>query len=268
MTRGRLKIKLVSEIMLVLAAFALVVFVFSRLPVPPDWATFGHLWRSDPYTLPGLFNPPWVAVVLSPLELLGEEIGVLVWRLISLMAMLIAARRLGVDGARLLVFLISPSFWAVIWNGQLDGVSLCLMSLGGVFAPYGATIKLQTGFGVLLYYLFWRKWKELLWLALGGVLSLLIYGWWPGRIEVENLYRGMDVIGKYQPWLALIGLPIIGYGLLKRRYAFTIYGAPLCAPYGMLHSLVAPALGLAAYLPVYVSLPAVLISWLLVINFR
>lgn len=250
-----------AAILLMLMAFMSVAFLFSQMPVPPDWATFGHLWRADPYELPGFFNPPWVALALAPLEILGERAGVLVWRLASLAAMLLAARHFGVSGWQLLPFILSPAFWAVIWNGQLDGVALFLLSLEGIPGLYGASVKPQSGWGAALYYLRTGRWKEIAWLGCGVLLSFAIWGWWPGRMQLQHLYRGMDVVGKYQPWPALVGLPVVAWGLLKKRYDLAIYGAPLCAPYGMLHSLVGPALGLAACFPVYISLPLALAAW-------
>jgi hypothetical protein len=215
--------------------------LMARLPVVGwDW----YYWF-----LPGNidFYPPWTRLVLAPLTALPWRTGLALLNGITLMTVAVAAARQARPGnrrSRLIaagLALVSPPVLMALWLGNIEGLVL----LGLVALPPGVILALTKPHLSIWALLARRRW--LIWTAGWGVLSLLIWGWWPGRTfgEMGRLSENFFTIGWYNLGWPLI---IIGAVLLlfssadpQRLLAAGFFLTPYLMPNHML--LLLPALG-------------------------
>lgn len=165
------------------AAFFVAVFVvlslmFSLLPGGIDWYTYfrpAAANLAEPFAA-GLFNPPWLYVLLAPLVWLPPSVG---RGALAALTFLICYEYIGRHAGRAILLALSPPFLAVILYGQVDAVVIL-----GLALPVWASLPflLAKPQGAFLTALHRLNWRSLVILALVVVTSFLVWGAWPVRV--------------------------------------------------------------------------------------
>lgn len=193
----------------------------------------------NPYTIEGVYTPPWGLLVLAPLGWLPYPIAAAVFfglMLAGVMAVPIALR-LPMWGT--LVYVLSLPVLMLLWYGNIDW-----MVVGGLALPpplniLALTLKPQVGIGLLVYVLITDRRGPLYLAGLFalGALSLLAFGDWmtPWLLApAHHLATGMNV--SLFPYSLLVGIPILALALRYRRPAWALAAGPLLAPYALMYS--------------------------------
>ena len=193
------------------------------------------------------FYPPWTRLVLAPLVALPWRSGLALLNGITLMTVAVAAAREAPAGnrrSRLIsagLALLSPPVLMALWLGNIEGLVL----LGLVALPPGVVLVLTKPHLGVWALLARRRW--LLWAAGWVALSLLIWGWWPGRTfgEMGRLSENFFTVGWYNlGWpLFLVGVVLLLFSTAdpQRLMAAGFFLTPYLMPNHML--LLLPALG-------------------------
>jgi hypothetical protein len=130
-----------------------------------------------------LVYPPWIAIVMWPVRSLAAQ---------NALTLTVLAYALWRYQARpihyLLAFTAMPVYWN-LWLGQNDYIPL----LGMFWLPWGlplVALKPQMAiWGALAWWLRRTdRWRVAAAVAGAGALSLVIYGWWPGRMRLPVTY--------------------------------------------------------------------------------
>jgi len=212
-----------------------------------DWMTYFYPQIADPWHLHvGVFNLPWLFVVLSPLSLLGPYASAIVVQAVNLLSIGYISSRLGLSPIRRgLVFLSPPVLWGV-FMGQFDGLLLLAYFLPIWVAPIAALIKPQVGIGAV------RSFKPVWSFLLVGILliSALLVWEWPFAVQHPNVGGPLDTTARGQMWnwsiwpLGFILAPLL---FISKDVRVRMGISPFLFPYAGVHSLVGPLLGLATY---------------------
>ncbi len=218
-----------------------------------DWAAY--FARQDSGFViqrPNPSYPPWVLnVILRPLTELPPYTGLAILNGLTLAALTVLTFRYArfrfpeqpaPAYAGVLLVILSPLPWATLWLGQVD----VMLLLGLVSMPFGVPLllgKLHTGVWAGL-----ASRRDFLWCAAWGVLSILIWGFWPLPIltQTTDLVLSHPITMGWRalsPALALLGAILL---LLTDRDPLRLIAAgsfisPYMMPYHYLVLL--PALG-------------------------
>lgn len=213
--------------------YFLMVGVGYLLPVPgSDWV---HHWQPR-YAIDSY--PPWIEWLLFFLPALPFLSGL---TLTSLLFSLWTRKAKPVH--ILAAFSAMPLFW-VLWLGQIDTVPL----IGLAFLPWGIPIVLlKPQVGAWYVWAWWKmrpdRWKIFLGCLVFAGLTLVIWGWWPGRFTQPAAFRtGYDLSMWHVHWV-LGALFLVGALLEKDPDCAMALGA-LAAPYiqGASYAMLLPAL--------------------------
>src|SRR3989304_1986182 len=225
--------------------FALIVFIASLLLLPhggSDWyATFmpaaRHGW-SAPWEH-GVPSPPYAALMLYPVALLPSCWGT---ALVNGLSVLVLARLAGRGGGAewvILLVLASPVGACLFLCGQID-----VLILAGVLLPesLGAlvyTLKPQVGLWIVV-----ARWKRLLGrplviMGIAGLVSLLIWGWWPGQMmDFAAMLIPAVWNASLWPYLAPMGVWCVWRAWRTQDERYGIMASPLLFPYVSIQSYV------------------------------
>jgi hypothetical protein len=186
--------------------------------------------------------PPWTYWILRPWTILPWHIGLAFQLGILLMTVAVSVSRGAHRWAEaVLLALLTPPVWMLMWLGQTDGLAMW----GLMFFPLGMLWAL-TKPNITVWAVF-ARWQWVVWAAALGVVSLLIWGWWPGRLLAA---RGMCQTHPSAMGWGNVGWPILVLGLLLfpfsgrnplRLMASGVMLMPFVMPYHFLMLL--PALG-------------------------
>ena len=146
----------------------------NRLPMPGyDWAI-----RFYPNDTP--YNVPWIQPIVAPLRWLGWREALAVVNSITMVTVATATARAASyqrrDFDAVVLALLTPPLLMTMWDGQVDGLAL----LGMLGLPWLVPLVLMRPHFTVWPILTRRNWT--IGAALFGVLSLIIWGWWPGRV--------------------------------------------------------------------------------------
>ncbi len=203
----------------------------------------------------GIFSPPWLGPLISPLAVLPGRWGFVLLLGLTLFAGLFAARTLG---GKPLVLLLSAQMSWVLWWGQIDALPLLALALA--FLGYTrhswrllavalvlAAVKPHVA-GIPVIALWWwstgSRSKSLAAAAALVALSLAVWGNWPAALAERLVPFSQST--SYRPWNATLGplaLPLIIPALL----------VPLERPQRLL-VLTATAMLVSPYMPYYSTL--------------
>lgn len=193
------------------------------------------------------FYPPWTQIILAPLVQLPWRAGLSLVNSVLMVSLAIFVYRMANGEAiplRLLaciMALLTPQVFMNLYLGSIEG----LMLVGMMLLPPGVVLVLfkpnLTGWVLLAR----RQW--LLWGAGLGLLSLVLWGWWPARtlswigpLTDKSLATGWYNLGWPIALLGALLLPFSGanpYRLMAAGFLLTPYLMPN-------HSyLLLPALG-------------------------
>ncbi|MEA3352176.1 MAG: hypothetical protein U9Q82_16350 [Chloroflexota bacterium] len=202
----------------------------ARLPVVGwDWFYWFYPRRID-------FYPPWTEVVLGPLLALPWRTGLSLLNGIMLMTVAVGAASEDRSGTRHSILtaaglaVVTPPVFMALWLGNVEGLVL----LGIITFPPGVVLALMkphlTGWAVLAR----RQW--ILWAVGFGVLSVLVWGWWPAQMVADfgRLTDNPMAIGWYNlgwPVAVLGGILLLfstadPYRLMAAGFLLTPYLMP------------------------------------------
>ncbi len=213
-------------------------------------AVLSMLKLENPYhSVAELFNPPWTFLLLAPVALLPERLGIATMFVLNFFAYGFLAYRLGAKPLALAAFVLNP---LVIGNG-FDGNIDWIPALGFILPPqiglFFVLAKPQIGAGVAIFWLFeaYRegKIKEVVRIfapvTIAFLLSLVIFGLWPLKSTMmpHNQYN-MTLF----PWSIPVGLGLLVLAITKRKFWFSVAAAPLLSPYLAMRSYAPALLGL------------------------
>lgn len=217
-----------KQILLIIFLLMIIIASAPFIPAGIDWdtvlrpATVAFLRLENPYNLDGVFNPPWLFVLLSPLATLPANIGGVILLWLNLITWTVIAFRFGKGSlAQLIAVLTFP----IVVNGLLAR-NIDFMVMWGLLLPpeigvFFLAIKPQVG-GVGILYIAFCAYKEGGWkrlikiFATPGILILLsfvAYGLWP-----LNAGNAIDLSWNASP-LKILGWPSVLIGIFLSSLA-------------------------------------------------
>jgi hypothetical protein len=224
-----------------------------------DWTAYFWPQITAPWSLHiGIFNLPWLFVVLQVIRPLGKDGAWIVLAVGSLFVTVRVARSLGLSAWQQALVLLSPP---VVWGffmGQFDGLFLAAYLTPPALSMFLVLSKLQVSIGAGLVAIR-RDWRTAI-LALVLILSAWWIWGWP--FECENPETGGPFSDSpawnwaygIWPWSFLL-LP-----LLRTRRG-RLFLSPFLFPYAGVQSLIGPML-VAATWPWWTFVGIWLASWL------
>lgn len=239
---------------------ALVAVTYSALPfhatfpdgspqLGVDWkwgfrpASLAMLRGDSPYDGYGVFNPPWVFLLLSPLAALPESLGAAAMAVVTFAAFGLAAARLKAKPYVVAIFLLSPFIFNNARNGNIDWIVALGVTLPPQIGLFFVLAKPQIGLGIALFWLFeaWRegRLREVVRvfapvsIAMG--LSIIPYGLWMSHsTNLATLDPAWN--GSLWPLSIPIGIALLVTALRSRNINPAIASSSFLTPYLAIHS--------------------------------
>jgi len=207
-----------------------------------DW--FAYFWPQivDPWQVHfGIYNLPWLFIVLQPLRILGPLGSVIFVQLVSIIVIFRLGVLLRIPKIRMLFVIFSAP---VIWNifmGQIDGIMMAAYILPQNWAISFALFKPQACLGAG-----WRALRKNLSLVILAVLLLMsawiIWGW---PFSIQEFVMGSTISDNPWDWsmwpFGLVLLPIF----FIKDWRGPLFASPFLLPYSGLQSLIGPMLAFA-----------------------
>lgn len=230
-----------------LIAFPLVLAIFiAYLPYTVDWYGHFELVARTPFTpyrsSPTYFNPPWFALLLSPLGWLPARIGQALNAYLNFTVSALVVIRYHGNRWGLVLTLTSLPFTALLLNGNVEWISMAAFLVPAQWGLPLIAAKPQTGGLAALIWFTQAKDKIRFVLPLAGVviLSFILWGWWPAQMaaNIRNAppQSTIDPNASPWPWLIPLGLVLL-YFAWRREDEVLAVGATLCLiPYFVIHS--------------------------------
>jgi len=204
----------------------------------------------DPYSNPNFYNPPWVIILLAPIALLPSGWDMAAMILISIVAWIIAMRRLGASLIVILLMFMTPQLWWSIVYGNLDFLVVLGIILPSPLGLFFVLSKPQAGAGIAIYWLILAHrqggWRNLL-LTISPIITVSLlfcipFGPWPMELfdAVTNAASNISIF----PYLAGAGLILLIRSIKNRQPGLAIISGPLISPYIGIQSISVAVLGL------------------------
>ena len=225
-----------------------------------DWVTYFWPQLQNPWTVQyGVFNLPWLFVLLQPLRLFGPYGSVIVLELITIFVLIKLGKMLKLSAIHFLMVFFSPP---VLWNffmGQIDGLVLVAYLLPAYMAIGLMLAKPQPSLGAGVYAIYKQP------LLLFFVAFILGTAWviwrWPFSVTGEKimgpLFRFNANKWNWSYWpIGMIALPL----LFAKDKRYRIFASPFMLPYAAVQSLIGPLLVMAT-LPMWIFLPIWVMVW-------
>jgi hypothetical protein len=271
---NKVSYRLVPVILLLLG-----VIILSAPFVPSgiDWdtvlrpATVSFLHLENPYQIEGVFNPPWLFVLLAPFAVLPSRVGGVILLWLNLITWVVVSARLGAGNLGKVIAVLT---FPIVVNGLLarnvDFMVMWGLLMSPEFGVFFFAIKPQVG-GAVLLYIAMRAYREGGWrrliriFAAPGVLillSLVAYGLWPlnagDAIGLSWNASPIKILG----WPAiLIGVALFGLAARQQDSGagtnISMAASPFFSPYVGSQSWV-------AILPALIGSRALYVVWLIV----
>lgn len=237
-----------------------------------DWLAF--FWQQIEQigaVQPGIFNIPWLFVVLQPLRILGKYPALFLVQAVSLFVVFRLCREFKLSTVRtVLVFLSAPVFWN-FFMGQIDGILLGAYLLPPAWAALLALFKPQTNL--------WAGWdavkKKPMLLVLVVILVISAFLIWRWPLSVKSVGSGMVgqggmISSSLMPTLLVDrwNWSLWPYGILLIPLVFLkeqptgMFLSPLVFPYAGLQSLIGPIIAAAVKAPAWLFGLLWLLLWL------
>jgi hypothetical protein len=255
----------------VAAAFGLILFMvrrFSAFGFGEDWFVFRETgWRllnGQPlYGTPvgGVlyyYNPPWMVLLLLPLEVWPFQVSYALLLLISLAAVIFLAQRFKLGLFATLLTIVSPSVIYTLSHGQVDILVVAGCFLAPSFlVPLVALIKPQAAILTVLS-IPRSRWVLALAVTLAGVgLSFVFFGFWPAVVaKVPGPVIDLPGLVKEQwPLRLCLCAVMVAFAIYKKDNLLLLAASPLLSPYVHAYSFIGLSLVIARLKP----LPAALL---------
>jgi len=238
-----------------------------------DWIVFAYpalmafVSGGDPYAaVPHFVTPPWMLALLSPLALLTPLQGVIVLAAITVTGLVALCGR----KSRLwLAVPLAVSFpmMTLLWHGQVDGVIMWGLTLGG---PVGLLLLAAKPQAAVFVGLVWamQAWREGGWIRVARLVLPLLVVAAVSAYLYPNWVRGMLTASAWAhttngfPWSLALGAGVLVAALRGRRDDLAALATLLVAPYANVQSWV-PAMALLSARYRWEVVAACAASWLI-----
>lgn len=224
----------------IVVLFSVFLLATSSLPACLSWVEASD-WKLyyqpagqhllSPYSLGGIYNPPWLIAMIAPLAWLPTKIGAAALASLTLTVLIGYVK----DWPKIIALILSAPVLATICNGQVD-----IIPLLGVIGPTWCSLPLLIikPQGVFLTALKRLDRKSVAFMAAILVASFLVWGIWPAKIA--NMPRTSHNRSLF-PYSLIVTAGILAWLRFnpESRYADALLCvASLAAfPYWGLHSL-------------------------------
>jgi len=219
------QIALLVIIAVLLALFLVLPSLTDQTLIYEDWIIYfkpAALAWHDPF-LPGIFNPPWLFVLLHPLSILPDPWGIVVLMIFSVGVVMLYLR----SPAKSFFVLTSAPMVSIFLLGQVDIFPLVgLMVTPALSLPFLA-VKPQ---GVFLAALPRLSRKSLTVLAITLLLSVALWGLWPFKLDIPDQHVYKHNMALF-PWSIPLALPLLWLGLRRKSDALLCWASLCLAPY-------------------------------------
>ncbi len=212
--------------------------IVGRLPML-GWDWFYFFNRHNPgfnILSPTSAYPPYTAILLSALTWMDWRISLSILHSLTLLTIAVATWQDGGRCGSILLALLTPPLWFLLWVGQPDGLGLLGLITGVI--PL-ALIKPQ-----LTIFSLMSKKILLAWAAIFLMVSLLVWPLWPVKLNLASFDHpaafGWGVTG----WPILVLGLILLAGAGNHRYRLMAAGfltSPFLMPYNF--AVLVPAIG-------------------------
>jgi hypothetical protein len=203
-----------------------------------DWVEVFYpvalVWRS-PYSIGGFYNPPWLSWLLRPFAAFGPHFSYTAWIIVTVSLALWAMRRLGAPLPAALLCLLSPYYYGVLINGNVDVVILAGFALLDDLAGLGALLLLvkPQELGLALLGARYRRRDIAIIVAVVGA-SFAIDASWPIAFVNAILERGPQA-GSWNFSIFPYGLPVaallVAGAIASQDRALLGAACPFLSPY-------------------------------------
>lgn len=194
----------------------------------------------SPYTVQGLYTPPWGLLPLVPLGWLPYPAAKALFLGLCFVGIVYVPIRLRFPWWAFALYLLSPPVLYCLIFGNLDWVPLLALFVSPF--PVGvllAMVKPQVGIGILLFWLVTHEQRDyaLAWLILACILSLLVY---PACFDQwlvvgeRALASGINI--RLWPVGLLLGIPLVGLGIRLKKPLMALAAGPFLSPYTLIYS--------------------------------
>jgi hypothetical protein len=238
----------------------LIWLVYVFFPIEWDWADYflpatqSFIEARSPYDIPGVYNPPWAFLFLTPLVLLDPNLGAAILSVAMFFSLVYVSHRLGMRKWEILALTsLPPVFFINLTNPNLDW----LAALGFILPPqiglFFVLIKPQIGISISIYWLVesWRDggWREAARVfgpvTIAFLLSVVIYG--PYFIQSMQSRNLLTIEWNYSlwPYSIPIGLALLASAIRKREIYHAILAGPFLSPYVAIYTWPVAFLGLS-----------------------
>ena len=270
-------IKAIAGIFIVGALTA--AFYFSPIPTGDDWQIFQTaalriLHGENPYRIGNSFtlfsNPPWLALLVSPLSLLPIRWG---WSLLVVIGLILAiflAKKLNLDMVKLICLILSPPFLYTLIHGQIDVIVVCSILLPREWWIIAGLTKPQTIIGLAFGALRSNYLRTAVITVAFLLGSLVLFGLWPlDLVNVPKTYAWST----HNIWLGLwpfqvpVGVAIALRGIEQKKDSILLAASPFFLPYATTGNLLGLWLATCMQLSKWQVL-IILITWWLAVLFR
>ena len=222
----------------------------------------------QPYSVKYFQNPPWVAILLSPISVFPYEFARILVILINFAVTGLLVIKYGGERVALLVTLTSYPFLFLLATGSVEWIPMLGILLGNPILVLG---KPQSALLILL--IWWKRAKQRVVLALfTGVflmVSLFVWGLWPIEM-IHNIQIASHDIQDHMNQISVwpFGIPlamiVLYYAWRREDELLAIIATWLMMPHLIYHSLTAGMAILAARAP-YIALPISIFIYALVL---
>lgn len=250
---------------LLLTSPLLIYLLYVILPQDPnDWTkVFYDVGKIPfrPYENPLFINPPWLALLLSPISLLPLQLSRALNAFFAFFFLTLLIQQSKGNGWSYLLTFSSFPFVGLLANGTVDWIVAVGLVLGSPAGIPFLLIKPQTG--ALVGLLWFKKSEKKAFFVLGTALflvfSFLIWGEWVSpMLQNINATPLGDWNASLFPWSVPVGIYLL-YLSLKKEDVLAAIAAGLClSPYFAAHSLI---VGFAILSARYVKIAGV--AWIL-----
>ena len=228
----------------------------------PAGAALSH--GKNPYTVPGFYNPFWLAVFFIPFSWLPERLSWGLFLSFSIILYIFALKRLGVKNLPGMLLMASPFVFYSLCFGNIDSFVLLGATLPAPVGVWLLLLKPQMSIGLLAFWAYKAGsigWKRLLF-DFGPVCLTLAVFWGLGwRPRPHPIYLPANLSA--WPWGILPGLVLTWLGIRQSNTLLALSASPFFSPYN------SPQTWIVSLLPAHKKPPLLffgfLLSWVFVI---
>ncbi|MFH2101928.1 MAG: hypothetical protein ABIJ39_01035 [Chloroflexota bacterium] len=208
------------------------------------------LQGKSPYSVPTFRNAPWTILPLLPFAAMSEEIGGMVFFIVSLGVYAWTAYRLKASRIALIVFLLSPP---VVYGMRMLNVDILVLFGFTLPAPLGlffVIIKPQMGIVMGLFWLV-EAWQQggiksvirtFTPITIALVLSFVLFGNWISGRQADLFPSTWNA--SLWPWALPIGIVLVALSVRDGRKDLAMSASPFLSPYLAYHSWASVMAGL------------------------